>query len=119
MLKNIKINTLTHFIADVFMCQQCHTANDLSYWNLRLLSQGKLIDAFHWGDSKDSIFHYQNRDGILVLGRWTNQHKELIQILQSHIITRFAANDEFFDQRKPVQLEFDFGDDHLLDEVLR
>jgi len=47
MLKNNKANTLTHFIADVFMCEQCHTVNNLSYWNLRLLNRGKLIDAYH------------------------------------------------------------------------
>ncbi len=119
MLKNIKENALAHFIADVFMCEQCHTANDLSYWNLRLLNQGKLVDAYHWKNSIDPMIHYQNNDGILVLGRWTNQRKERIQILQSHIITRFAANDDIFDQTKPVQLEFDFGDDSLLEEALR
>jgi len=65
------------------------------------------------------MIHYQNKDDILVLGRWTNQRNKRIQILQSHIITRFAANDDVFDQTKPVQLEFDFGDDYLSDEALR
>lgn len=119
MLKNIKKNALTHFIADVFMCEQCHIENKLSYWNLRLLNKGKLIDAYHWGISIEPMIHYQNKDGILVLSRWTNQRKERIQILQSRIITRFAANDDIFDQTKPVQLEFDFGDDYLLNEAPR
>ena len=68
MLNNNKVNTLAHFIADILTCEQCHTANDLSYWNLRLVTNGTLIDAFHW-ETAEYPLQYENRDGILVLGR--------------------------------------------------
>lgn len=56
------------------------------------------------------MLHYKERDGIMVLGRWANKRRERLQVLQSRIITSFAANDEVYDPNAPVQLKLDFGD---------
>lgn len=119
MLNIFKPHTFVRFSADVFQCQQCFTGNGLSYWNLRLLTQGKLIDAFHWDDAEYPMLHYKERDGIMVLGRWNNKRKERLQVLQSRIITSFAANDDIYDPNAPQQLELDFGDDHKLIKGVR
>jgi len=110
MLNIYKPQTLIRFSADVFQCQQRFTGNGVSYWNLRLLTQGSLIDAFHWNDSDDPMLKYNERDGIMVLGRWTNNRKGRLQILKSHIVTSFAANDEIYDLHAPQQLELNFSD---------
>ena len=53
---------------------------------------------------------YKTHDGIIVAGRWTTKRKERFQILQSRIITSFAANDDVYDINNPKQLELDFGE---------
>lgn len=108
---SLKPHTLVCFSADVFMCQQGLTGNGLSYWNLRLLSKGKLIDAFHWDNTELPLLRYKEKDGILVFGRWTTECEQRLQVLQSHIISSFAANDNSYDTNLPQQLEFDFGEE--------
>jgi len=110
MLNIFKLHTFVRFTADVLMCQQCFTGNGLSYWNLRIITQGNLIDAFHWNDSDDPMLEYKERDGIMVLGRWTNNRKDRFQILQTRIITSFAANDDIYDINNPKQLELNFDE---------
>lgn len=114
MLKIIQSKEITCFIADIFMCEKRHTANDLRYWNLRLITNGNLIDAFHWEDPKHQL-EYKNRDGLQVFGRWTNQRKDRVQILRSRLITTCAANDDVYRQDDQIQLEMDFGDEFKMD----
>jgi len=114
MLNIFKPHTFVRFTADVYQCQQCFTGNGVSYWNLRLITQGKLIDAYHWDDAEYPMLEYKERDGLMVLGRWTNKRKERLQVLQSRIITSFAANDEAYEPNAPQQLELDFGDGHTI-----
>ena len=113
---NFKPNTFVRFYADVFMCQQCHTSNKLSYWHLRLLSQGKLIDAFHWDNLKYPMLQYNEKDSIHVVGCWTTKREKRFQVIQSRIVTSFAANDDNYHPEKPLQLEYDSGDEHKLIE---
>ena len=110
MLNFYKPHTLVRFTADVFMCERCRTGSELTYWNLRLLKMGKLIEAFHWDDREYPMLEYKPNDGILVLGRWSSQDKNHFQVIQSKIVTSFAANDDDYHQKNPMQLEFDFGD---------
>lgn len=98
----------THFTADVFMCEQRHTGNGLIYWNLRLLSEGNLIDAFHWDNQDCPMLNYHEKDGIFVFGHWNTSQKNRFQVLQSKMVTSFAANDDVYDPDEPQQLEFDF-----------
>ena len=110
MFIKFKPHTFVRFNADVFMCQQCHTRNNLSYWHLRLLTQGKLIDAFHWDNLKYPMLQYNDKDGVQVVGRWITQREERLQVIQSRVVSSFAANDDAYDLELPSQLEFDFGD---------
>lgn len=110
MLNFYKQQTFMRFTADVFMCEQCHTGNGLAYWNLRLLSKGQMIDAFHWDNVESPILTYRERDGILVLGKWNSAQKNRLQVLKSKMICSAAANDDEFDPNAPVQLELDFSD---------
>lgn len=109
MLKNNKSHTLTNFQADVFMCEEHHTASNLRYWTLRLLIQGKLIDAFHWQALNQPMTKYTERDNILVSGKWTSERQERFQITRSQIATLSSSNDDVYSQTLH-QLEFDFGD---------
>lgn len=93
------------------MCEQHHLVNGPNYWNLHLLVNGKMIDAFHWDHADYPLLDYKSNDGIIVSGRWTTKRKERFQIIQSHIITSFSANDEAYDPNQPQQLEFDFGEE--------
>lgn len=111
MLNNFNPHTFVCFFSDVFMCEQHHLINGPSYWNLRLLVNGKLVDAFQWDRAEYPLLDYKNNDGIIVSGRWTTKRKERFQVIQSRIITSFAVNDEVYDLNKQKQLEFDFGDD--------
>jgi len=110
MLYNFKHYTFIRFTADIFMCEQRKTGDGLRYWNLRLLNQGKLIDAFHWDDAVCPMLQYKEKDGILVLGRWTTKRKERFQVIQSRIVSDIAANDDIYYPEYPIQLELDFGD---------
>lgn len=109
MLKNNTSQTLINFQADIFMCEEHHTASNLRYWMLRLLSQGKLIDAFHWQTLNQPMIKYTERDNILVSGKWTSERQERFQIIRSEMVTLSSANDDIY-SNKPYQLEFDFGD---------
>lgn len=109
MSKNIEYNAIKYLIADIFMCEKRRTANDLSYWNLRLITNGKLIEAFHWEDPRHPL-QYRHRDGVHVTGRWTNLRKDRIQILRSQLITTCAANYDSYCQDQHIQLEMDFDD---------
>ena len=109
MLNLYKPQHFIRFTADVFMCEQYRTGSGLSYWNLRLLTKGKLIDAFHWDDLEYPMLNYRERDGIVVLGRWNSTQKNRFQVLQSKMWCS-AANDDEFDPDAPHQLEFDFGE---------
>jgi len=114
MLNIFKPHTFVRFSADVLQCQQRFTGNGISYWNLRLITQGSLIDAFHWNDSDNPMLEYKERDGIMVLGRWTNNRRERFQIQKSCIITSFAANDDIYDINNPKQLELNFGEEQKI-----
>lgn len=117
MLNKLKNKTLVRISADVFMCQQHFTGNGLDYWNLRLLSHGKLIEAFHWGNVEQARINYKENDGIMIIGRWSSKNKERLQILHSHIVTPLAANDELYDPDQPLQLELDFDNIQLIKEA--
>lgn len=108
-LKNNKSNSLINFQADIFMCEEHHTASNLRYWMLRLMTQDKLIDAFHWQTLNQPMIKYTERDNILVAGKWTSERQERFQIIRSEMVTLSSANDDVY-SNKPYQLEFDFGD---------
>jgi len=112
MLKNNKSHTITNFQADIFMCEEHNTASNLRYCILRLLSQGKLIDAFHWQTLNKPMIKYTERDNILVSGKWTSERQERFQIIRSQILTHKAANEDTYSQT-PHQFEFDFSDANL------
>jgi len=112
MLKNNKLHTLINFQADIFMCEEHNTASNLRYCILRLLSKGKLIDAFHWQTLNKPMIKYTERDNILVSGKWTSERQGRFQIIRSQIVTRKAANEDIYSQT-PHQFEFDFGDINL------
>ena len=114
MLNNFNPHTFVCFSSDVFMAEQHHLVNGPSYWNLRLLVNGQLIDAFHWDRVEYPMLEYKSHDGIIVSGRWTTKRKERFQVLQSRIITSFASNDDIYDLNAPQQLELDFGDNFKL-----
>ena len=103
--------TIVSFTADVFMCECCRTGSDVCYWNLRLLNQGTLIDAFHWDNIKNPLNHYQSNDSVFVVGFWKSTQMDRFQILKADLINRLAANDAQYDCKEPVQLEFDFSED--------
>lgn len=109
MLNIYKSNTLTNFSADVFMCEEHHTASGLCYWTLRLIVQGKLIDAFHWQHTSRPLMRYSERDSILVVGKWTTEREERFQVIRSEMIASSSANEDEFYSNKSSQLEFDFG----------
>lgn len=113
MLNINKSNLLTNLSADVFMCEEHHTASGLHYWSLRLLIHGELVDAFHWQPTDQPTVKYKERDSILVVGNWTAERKECFHITHSTIITS-SSNDEEFYQNQPYQLEFDFSGGHKL-----
>jgi len=108
MLNINKSNLLTNLSADVFMCEEHHTASGLCYWTLRLLIHGKLVDAFHWQPTDHPTVKYNERDSILVIGNWTTTRKECFHIIHSMMITS-SSNDEEFYSNQPYQLEFDFS----------
>ena len=114
MLNIFKPHTFVRFSADVFMCQQCFTGNGLSYWNLRLITQGKLVDAFYWDDAEFPILQFKENDGVMIMGRWTTKRKDRLQIIQHRIITPFSANDEIYDTSNSRQIELDFGNHHKI-----
>ncbi len=99
------------FTADVFMCECRQTGSDVCYWNLRLLNQGTLVDAFHWDNSKTPLVNYQSNDSVCVLGYWRSRNKERFQVLSSELINRLAANDYQYELDEPVQLAFDFNEE--------
>lgn len=93
MLNRYRKQFLITFTADVFMCQHCTTGGNIGYWNLRLLREGTLIDAFHWDKDGWPIVDYKENDEVLVGGRWTTKAKSCFQVIQSSVVTRAAAND--------------------------
>jgi len=91
MLKLYRNQQLNCFTAEVFMCQHHTTGNGLGYWNLRLLCEGTMIDAFHWDRTEYPNRGYRENDWVLVGGRWITKSKKRFQIIQSTVVMRIAA----------------------------
>ena len=108
MLNRNKTQTLINFSADVFMCELRGTGSGLTFWNLRLLNKGVLIDAFHWNRLEKTVMKYQPNDFIMVQGRWTAPERHRFQVIRSRIVTAYAANDDEYNSGNTQQLEFDF-----------
>ena len=102
--------TLINFSADVFMCELRGTGSGLTFWNLRLLNKGVLIDAFHWNCLEKPVVKYQPNDFIMVQGRWTVPERLRFQVIHSKIVTAYAANDDEYNPNNSQQLELDFGE---------
>lgn len=96
MLNIYKYNNLINFSADVFMCEKHKSSNGLNCWDLRLLVNGQLIDAYHWHSVSGCKINYREKDSVLVVGNWATKHKQRFQIISSEIISYLPANDEFF-----------------------
>jgi len=97
---------LRSFSADVFMCEHHQTASGLGYWLLRLLKDNILIEAVHWDREGWPKVVYKSNDTVLIGGRWLTQNKERFQVLNAHVLTRIAANDDTYTDDR--QLEFNF-----------
>ncbi|MEW8692922.1 MAG: hypothetical protein AB2535_17935 [Candidatus Thiodiazotropha endolucinida] len=109
MLKYHRLKLLS-FTAEVFMCEHRMTGGELGYWALRLLRNGRLIEAFHWDRADRHDRQYEEGDEVLVGGCWTTEAKQRFQIHRSVILTRCAANDSIYEP-EPQQLVLKFGDD--------
>lgn len=96
MLNIYKYNNLINFSADVFLCEKHQSSNGLNCWNLRLLVNGQLIDAYHWHSVRGRKIHYREKDSVLVVGNWATKHRQHFQIIRSEIIPYIPANDELF-----------------------
>ena len=82
--------------------------NGLNCWDLRLLIQGKLVDAYHWQSTSEPQINYKEKDVILVVGNWATRHKERFQIIRSEVISLDAANEDKFnnDEIPPFPITF-------------
>lgn len=98
MLKIYKYNNLINFSAEVFMCEKQQANNGLNCWNLRLLVQDKLVDAYHWHSVNESRIHYREKDSVLVVGNWATKHKKRFQIIRAEVTSYLPANDDYFYQ---------------------
>lgn len=107
MLNRYRDQQLISFYAQVFMCQHGNTRGGLGYWNLRLLCEGVMIDAFHWDNAGWPAREYKANDELLVVGRWTTKSKDRFQVVQSELVMRDAANDQYYSNQE--QLELDLG----------
>lgn len=87
--------------ADVFMCERRKTGSGLVFWNLRLLSDGQLVDGFHWENKQYPQLLYRAGDSITVFGRWSSPQKKRLQVLWSSIGSSHAANDDLYDTNEP------------------
>lgn len=96
MLRMYKYNNLIDFSADVFMCEHRTANNGLNCWELRLLVQGELIDAYHWYPAREHKINYREKDTVLVVGNWATRHKQRFQIIRAEVISYLPANDELF-----------------------
>jgi len=94
MLKIYKYNNLINFSAEIFMLDKKMARIGLNCWDLRLLIQGKLIDAYHWQSTSEPQTNYKEKDVILVVGNWATRHKERFQIIRSEITSYLPANDD-------------------------
>ena len=108
MLNPHKSQSYLQLTADVFMCEMRKTGNGLIFWNLRLLSKGSLVDAFHWDRLESPCLKYQANDTIIAYGRWSSKQRNRFQILSSKIVSSTATNDESYDIDEPKQLSLDF-----------
>ncbi|MEW8508845.1 MAG: hypothetical protein AB2598_19320 [Candidatus Thiodiazotropha sp.] len=95
-MKDSRLKLLS-FTAEVFMCEHRMTGGELGYWALRLLLNGRLIDAFHWDRVNQQERHYKEGDEVLVGGCWTTEARQRFQIHRSVILTRCAANDSIYE----------------------
>ena len=113
MLKIYKYNNLINFSAEIFMLNKNMARNGLNCWDLRLLSQGELIDAYHWQSTSEAQTQYKENDIVLVVGNWATRHKKRFQIIRSEIVSLYAANEERFNKEKtslsPVIIRGDKG----------
>lgn len=108
MLNRNRNRQLVSFYAQVFMCQYHRTGSGLSYWELRLLCEGTMIEAFHWNKAGWPARKYNEHDELLVGGRWTTKAKTRFQVLESQLMMRNAANDDIYSTQE--QLALDLGD---------
>lgn len=109
MLKDHRLK-LFSFTAEVFMCEHRMTGGELGYWALRLLRNGRLIEAFHWDRAGQLDRQYEEGDEVLVGGCWTSEAKLRFQVHRSITLTRCAANDSIYEP-EPQQLALKFGDE--------
>ncbi|MEW7996656.1 MAG: hypothetical protein G8D90_14340 [gamma proteobacterium symbiont of Clathrolucina costata] len=109
MLKDHRLK-LFSITAEVFMCEHRKTGGELGYWALRLLRNGRLIEAFHWDRADREDRQYEEGDEVLVVGCWTTDAKQRFQIHRSVVLTRYAANDSIYEP-EPQQLTLKFGDE--------
>ncbi|PUB89121.1 MAG: hypothetical protein DBP01_10850 [gamma proteobacterium symbiont of Ctena orbiculata] len=79
------------------MCEHRMTGGELGYWALRLLRNGRLIEAFHWDRAGQVDRQYEEGDEVLVGGCWTTEARQRFQIHRSVILTRCAANDSIYE----------------------
>ena len=103
MLKIYKYNNLINVSAEVFMSEHHQANNGLNYWELRLLTQGQLIDAYHWYSAREHKINYRNKDAVLVVGNWATRHKQCFQIIKAEVISYHPANDDNFHESEPPQ----------------
>lgn len=105
MLNRKRNRQLVSFYAQVFMCQYRRTGSGLSYWELRLLCGGTMIEAFHWNKAGWPARKYYENDELLVGGRWTTKAKSRFQILESQLVTKAAANDDDYSTHEQLSLD--------------
>lgn len=74
--------------------------NGLNCWDLRLLIQGKLIDAYHWQSTREAQIQYKENDIVLVVGNWATRHKKRFQIIRSEVVSLYAANEDRFNKEQ-------------------
>jgi len=81
---------LFDFEADVFMCDQHTSNNDTVYWDLRLLSKGKLIEV---RVPQQLAFDFYNDDSCHFIAQWNDDKKEALTIINAQIYHRDQVNE--------------------------
>ncbi len=84
---------LVTFEADVFMCSHSVTGAGLGFWELRLLTQDGMVEAFHWDAGPGLVRPYRENQHVVVSGRWVTPQKLRLQVVTGFLAPRCAAND--------------------------
>jgi hypothetical protein len=104
----LKNHPMLSFEVEVVECEKHKTGNGLHFWNLELLKNNALISAYHWDHQNYQSLNYQQKDKFIITGRWSTQRKDRFQIIQSHLLSIHAANDDCYDGNEPQQLQLNF-----------